>query len=134
MAIARDMMTTQLITVRPETSIYEAMQLLVEHKVTGLPVVEDERLLGIVTEKDLLEAAYSDIGAGMGRCLDIMTSDLMCFEEDDEAVDIVEAMIQGHFRRVPIMRGEELVGLVSRRDIIKHTLKVHLQTAATSDL
>lgn len=125
MATAREMMTTHLVTVRPETSVYEAMRLLVEHKVTGLPVVADDRLLGIVTEKDLLEAVYSEPYGVMGRALDIMTTDLMCFDEDDDIVEIIEAMIQGHFRRVPIMRGERLVGLVSRRDIIRHTLEAH---------
>lgn len=130
MATAREMMTTHLVTVRPDTSVYDAMRLLLEHRVTGLPVMDEGQLMGIVTEKDLLEAAYSDVDAGAGRCLDIMTSDLMCFEEDDEIVDIVEAMIQGHFRRVPIMRGEKLVGLVSRRDIIRHTLDVHAAAVA----
>jgi CBS domain-containing protein len=132
MAKARDMMTTHLITVRPETSVYEAMQLLVQHRVTGLPVVENDQLLGIVTEKDLLETAYSDVDAGMGCCLDIMTTDLMCFEEEDEVVDIVEAMIQGHFRRVPIMRGDTMVGLVSRRDIIRYTLESQAAALGTA--
>lgn len=123
MSTAKDVMTTELITVAENTPIHRAMRLLIEHNITGLPVVgEDMYLLGIVSEKDMLEVLYAS-HLNNGLVMDIMTTDLVCFEEDDDLIDIAEAMIQGHFRRVPILRGDTIVGIVTRRDILEHILK-----------
>jgi CBS domain-containing protein len=132
MDTARDIMSQDLITVTPETSVYEAMRMLIEHKITGVPVVGGKgELLGMVTEKDLLEAAYNEGAGELGRVVDIMTMDLVCFEEDSDIDDICESMVEGHFRRVPILRGGRIVGIVSRRDVIRHTYETHkLELAA----
>ncbi|MFP4501479.1 MAG: CBS domain-containing protein [Candidatus Hydrogenedentota bacterium] len=126
MDTARDIMTTDLITVTPEAPVYDAMCLLIDHRITGLPVVGGGgEMLGVVTEKDLLEAVYNGAMGPRGRVVDIMTTNLVCFEEDADIIDICESMIEGHFRRVPIVRGNRIVGIVSRRDVIRHTLEAY---------
>ncbi len=121
---AKSIMKTDLITVREDTPIYTAMRILLEHRVTGLPVVEEGmRLIGVVSEKDMLATLYN---AKMGRdtVASIMTRDVVVFQEDDDLIDVCEAMIKGSFRRVPIVSGGKLVGLISRRDIIKFILEL----------
>lgn len=121
---AKSIMKTDLITVREDTPIYTAMRILVEHSVTGLPVVEEGmHLVGVVSEKDMLATLYN---AKMGRdtVASIMTRDVVVFQEDDDLIDVCEAMIKGNFRRAPIVSGGKLVGLISRRDIIKFILEL----------
>ncbi len=119
---AKKIMTTDVVTVDEHTPVYAAIRLLVEHNITGLPVIDGEHhLVGIISEKDLLGALYnsrireSTVGA-------MMTREVTTFREDSDLIDICEAMIAGNFRRVPIVNKGKLVGLVSRRDIIKFIL------------
>lgn len=122
MSTAKEVMETDLITVSENTPIYRAMRILVENAITGAPVVgENSRLLGIVSEKDMLQVLYAP-HMGDGLVMDIMSTNLVCFEEDDDLVDIVEVMIEGRFRRVPIVRGEKIVGLITRSDVMRHIL------------
>ena len=123
MATAKDVMETDLITLSENTPIYRAMRILVDNGISGAPVVgENTRLLGIVSEKDMLQVLYSP-HLGDGLVMDIMSTNLVCFEEDDDLVDIVEVMIEGRFRRVPIVRGEKIIGLITRTDIMRHILE-----------
>jgi CBS domain-containing protein len=115
---AKKIMTTDVCTIREDTSIREAMQLLLEKNVTGLPVLsEDGRLKGIVTEKDMLNQLYNSKMEDT-PVSSIMTSEVVTFDENDDLIDVCEAMINSHFRRVPILSGGKLAGVISRKDII----------------
>ena len=121
---ARDIMTTDVITVSKNTSTFEAMKLMVKNNITGLPVVSDDmRLLGIVSEKDMLKLLYSPQSEpqSVAEC---MTSDVVSFDENEELTDVCECLIKNNFMRVPILSVGKLAGIISRRDIIKFILKV----------
>lgn len=119
MVCAKDVMARKMITVREHTGIKEAIRLLVEHNITGLPVVsEDMRLLGIVTEKDVLRALYNP--STVGRTVaDLMTSEIRSFDEHDDLIKVYESLMKDHFRRVPVLSEGKLVGVISRRDLIR---------------
>jgi uncharacterized protein (TIGR02266 family) len=121
MVCAKDVMSKQMITVKEDTGLKEAIRLLVEHNVTGLPVVsEDMRLLGIVTEKDVLRALYdTSIGIGRRTVADLMTSEIISFDEDDDLIKVYESLMASYFRRVTVLSEGKLVGVISRRDMIK---------------
>ena len=100
------------------------MRLLVEEHVTGLPVVDAEgRLAGIVSEKDMLALLYETCPAD-ASVSQFMSVDVVRFGPNDDLVDVCECLIHNHFRRVPIVEDDRLVGLISRRDIIQFILKV----------
>lgn len=121
---AKTLMKTKLITVKQDSSIYEAIRLLVNKNITGLPVVDDEGVLvGIVSEKDMLRLLYN-IKDKAGSVQEFMTKSVVCFTEDDSLIDIAESFIDNHFRRVPIVRDNKLVGIISRRDIVEYILKL----------
>jgi CBS domain-containing protein len=112
-----------LITVKRQTPVYRAMELLADHNITGLPVVDrDMHIEGIVSEKDILKLLY-DPDARPGTVEEIMTKKVACFGKNDTLFDICECLISNSFRRVMILDDEELVGIVSRADIILSILR-----------
>ena len=128
---AKDIMKGDVITVTRQTPIYEAIRILVEGNVTGLPVVDDElQIVGIVTEKDVLALLYN-IEDRMGKVEDFMTEEVVCFDENDSLIGITECLIGSHIRRVPITSQGRLVGVISRKDIIAYILKLRHKDKAT---
>jgi CBS domain-containing protein len=120
MVKAKDVMSTKVTTVDEYANVMEVIKLLVEHNVTGLPVVDDSgRLLGMVTEKDILILLLYDPDVKSKTVTDLMTTEITHFDEDENLMKIFESLVQSNFRRVPILSEGRLVGIVSRRDIIK---------------
>lgn len=121
---AKTVMTTNVVTAKKQTPIYEAIRTLVENNITGLPVVNDDMsLAGIITEKDVLRLLYN-MEDSPGKVEDFMTEDIVCFNEDDSLVAIAEAFIKNNFRRVPIVAHGKLAGIISRKDVIEYILKL----------
>jgi CBS domain-containing protein len=126
----RTIMSTDVVCVRRNTPIHEVIELLVAHDVTGIPVVNhDGTLAGIVTEKDLM-GLLADGRSVSGRAEDYMTREVVCFEEDDDLIAVCECLVANDFRRVLILRQGKLVGIISRRDLIKYILEPISQDAA----
>ena len=120
MVKAKDVMSATVTTVHEYANVMEVIKLLVEHNVTGLPVVDDSgRLLGMVTEKDILMLLLYDPNVKGKTVTDLMTTEIIHFDEDENLMKIFESLVQRNFRRVPILSEGRLVGIVSRRDIIK---------------
>ena len=118
----RTIMSTDIVSVRRNTPVHEVIELLVEHDVTGIPVVNDDgALAGIITEKDIM-GLLADGHSISGQAEDYMTRDVICFDEDDDLIAVCECLVTNHFRRVPILRWGKLVGIISRRDLIKYIL------------
>ncbi|MHC4423145.1 MAG: CBS domain-containing protein [Planctomycetota bacterium] len=121
---AKTVMKTDLVTVKRDTSIYEAIRTLVQKNITGLPVVNDDMsLAGIITEKDVLRLLYN-IEDKPGSVEDFMTKGVVSFNKDDSLIDITECLIKNNFRRVPIVAKGKLAGIVSRKDVIAYILKL----------
>jgi CBS domain-containing protein len=128
---AKTVMTTDILFVKRRTPIYEAMRILVDKNITGLPVVNDDMTLaGIISEKDVLKLLY-DIKDRAGNVEDFMTANICSFDADDNLVDITECLINNNFRRVPITSEGKLVGIISRKDIIKYILQLRHKNKMT---
>lgn len=128
---AKDIMQTALITITEETFVHDAINILAEKKITGLPVVDaDGRLVGIVSEKDILMMAYREItdtcdeATKAKKATDVMTPKVISFRPDDNLADICQCFMNNPFRRVPITDDDgKLVGLISRKDIVSFAFK-----------
>jgi len=132
MIAAKELMNTQVVTIGKEEDVYEAVRMMVLNNVTGLPVVaEDGTLVGIVTEKDVLPLLSEP--APVGRVADFMTAGVVCFDPDDCLSEITDAFRENHFRRVPIVQGGKLVGIISRRDIIRYIGELKHQDEVLKD-
>jgi CBS domain-containing protein len=141
--LAKDIMTTEVITVSPDTSVADIAALLLQHHISAVPVVDGEGgVLGIVSEGDLLHRPESDterrkrswwlqLWAGPQdqaeafrrahgqRAEDVMTRNAITVTEDTSAVEIAETLEARHIKRVPVMRDGRLVGIVSRANLLR---------------
>ena len=116
-------MTIQVITVGRQTPIYNAIEILLENDITGLPVVDDDmKLVGIITEKDILKL-LSTLENDSAIVEDFMTKEVMSFDQEEDLIAICECLIRNHFRRIPIVSKRKLTGIISRKDIIKYILE-----------
>ncbi|HSW00078.1 MAG TPA: CBS domain-containing protein [Sedimentisphaerales bacterium] len=120
MAKAREVMSHHVISVRDDEDIYAAIRVMATNEVTGLPVVDKhETLVGIITEKDVLVLLYT-MQDRPGMVRDFMTRDVVCFDQESDVAEVAEALRTRNFRRAPILDRGRLVGIISRRDIIRH--------------
>ena len=139
---ASDVMVRDVITVGPETEVDEAVKLLAENDISALPVIgEDGVLLGIVSEADLIRRAEigtekhrpwwlesmtaastlaADFTKSHGKKVgEIMTADVVSVSEDASLGEIAALFERKRIKRVPVLRGGQLVGIVSRSNLIQ---------------
>ena len=118
----KTIMTTDLIVVKRQTPLSRVVEILVDNNITGLPVVNDDgTLAGIISEKDVLSLVY-DSEDDSAKVEGFMTKDVVSFEQDEDLIAICECLVKNDFRRVPIVADGKLVGVISRKDIIKYIL------------
>ncbi len=125
---AKEIMTTKLITLKPETDVFDGIDTLIKNKVSGAPVVdEDNRLLGVFSEKSCLEvlidAAYdslptSQVGAFMNKAPETIG-------ENTDLLTIAQIFINKKTRRLPVLRDGKVIGQISRRDAIRAAANIH---------
>ena len=129
MVKAKDIMEKDVITVKRDTPIQEAIKMLVDNRITGLPVVDDDMtLVGIISEKDVLRILANmdllmmldDIKKSDATVEDFMTKEVVSFEQYDTLADVCDCLIKKNFRRVPILSDGEVVGIISRRDLVQY--------------
>jgi CBS domain-containing protein len=139
---AADIMTRNILSVGPDTPIAKAIALMLDNHVSGLPVIDEVgQLVGIVTEGDLLRRGetgterhrprWVEILMGPGRLAseyirthgrkigEIMTRELVSVAPQTRLDEIVHLMERHHIKRVPVLEGEKLVGIVSRADFLR---------------
>lgn len=120
---AKDIMTEKVISVTEDTPIYQAVELLVENNISGIPVITEDRILiGILTEKDVLSLFYGNEEDENLTVQDFMTPHTVFFDANENLINVCDYLLNNYFRRVPVVSDGKLVGIISRRDIIKHAL------------
>lgn len=116
-------MTRNLITFRLETDLFDAINLLIEHRISGAPVTDDRgKLIGILSEVDCLKAiltlTYHEEEKG-GTVGEYMTADVETVAHDADIIDVSRLFIERDRRRLPVTQGGKLVGQISRRDVLR---------------
>jgi CBS domain-containing protein len=130
---ARDVMTREVVTIGPETSAKYAAEVMAEHGFAALPVVDDDgRLVGIVAEADVLrdrmppdprlhlrrdDGADQTVASLVVR--GVMTPDVRVVEPAADVADVARVFVDERLRSVPVVDGGRLVGIVSRRDLLR---------------
>lgn len=111
--LARDIMTSHVISVSPTASIREAADLLAAYHISGVPVVDEQgHMVGLVTEADLISKQGNAVS-------DIMSTRVVSVRETTPVDEIAQILTSNRYKRVPVMREEKLVGIVSRADIVR---------------
>ncbi|HAW60619.1 MAG TPA: hypothetical protein DCW86_04035 [Actinobacteria bacterium] len=143
---AKGIMTRDVIVAKRDTPVSDIIHLLLKHRISGVPIVNEENeVIGVVTEADLiqkkklptpLELIYN-LGRYMNseqlaeehkklrgeKAADIMTSNAICVKEDSDVVKIASLLIKKGIKRVFVTRGKKLVGVVSKADILRGMAK-----------
>lgn len=155
---AGDVMTRDVISIGPDASILEAARLMMQHRISGLPVVDSAgNLVGIVTEGDFLRRRETGtqrqrprwlefiIGPGRlateythesgRRVEEIMTADVRTVAEDTPLDEIVHLMERHRIKRLPVVQGRKLVGIVTRANVMRAVVRLahEAEPASASD-
>jgi CBS domain-containing protein len=152
---AQDVMATNVTSVQPDTGLADAIEIMIERHISGLPVIDSAgRLVGVLTEGDLLRRAetgtqprhgrWFDFFAGPGRLAgeyvrthgrrveDLMTDTVVAVAPEATLTELVELMESKRIKRVPVLRDGVVVGIVSRADLLRPLLRA-LKAAAQQD-
>lgn len=126
-ATVKNYMARTLITFKPEMDVLDAVHVLVEKRIAGAPVVDDEgSLIGMLSELDCMKIAlnagyHGDWG---GPVADYMTVDTQTVDAEMSIVDLAQVFVESRFRRFPVMQNNRLVGQISRRDVLRALAKL----------
>lgn len=128
---ARQIMTSPVLTVQPETTVREAAILLLEHQITAAPVLDaGGELIGIVSESDLVGDRFGhdprnharpvqDEPPGPQTVAEVMTTPVIALAPSADAADLAQTMLGADIRSIPIVEGATVTGIVSRRDLLR---------------
>ena len=141
--LAKDLMSAPVATVAPDTPLRDIVALMLERRISGVPVAEDGRVVGMVSEHDLLrrpelgtdriaferpwwqrlfeeEAFPADYVRSHARLArDVMTRPVISVLEDTPVRVVAATFVRRHIRRVPVLRRQRLVGIVTRADLVR---------------
>ena len=118
----REYMAANPVTVTPETPILQAIHTLIEHRISGLPVVDLRgNLVGMLSEADCLPIAvqasyHGELG---GHVSEYMSQEVKTVDADDSIVELAERFMRNKLRRFPVMERQRVVGQISRRDVLR---------------
>src|SRR5688500_4476677 len=108
-----DVMTASVISVPETNSVEDTARVLARHGISGVPVVNgSSALIGLVTEYDLISKQGQVVA-------DIMSRSVISVTEDTDVEEVVHLLTNRRIRRVPVLRGNRLVGIISRSDLVK---------------
>jgi CBS domain-containing protein len=153
---AKDIMTTAVVSVRPDTDIREIARLLLDRRISGVPVVEEGgKLVGIVSEGDLMrrpetgsertpswwldmfaspeDSAWEFVKSHGRRAKDVMTANVITVAEDAGLAKIATILEHNRIKRVPVVRDGEIVGIVSRANLLQGLAAARAEEAAAGD-
>jgi CBS domain-containing protein len=138
---AADVMTPDVICAAPDTPLPELIRLMLDHQISALPIVEDRRVVGIVSEGDLLRRAETDAAPRPSRWLElvtstdrlaadytrshgrkageIMTTDVVTVADTTPIAEVAHLLESRRIKRVPVTRDGKLIGIVSRRNVLQ---------------
>ncbi len=126
---AKDIMTRAVICTRPEMPLYDAVRLLAQRRITGMPVIDEElNLIGVLSEKDVLRMLYDTADSIEQTVSDYMNVGAVSLDVNDTLIDLCDCMTENIFRRVFITDEGKLAGVVSRSDVICAILRLKHQT------
>jgi len=138
---AEDVMTRDVVSITPDATVLQAARLMLQHHISGLPVVdEDGKLVGVLSEGDFLRrretrtehrrSRWLEFLMGPGRIAaeyshshgskvsEVMTADVQTVADDTPLEEVVELMERKRIKRVPVLCGEQLVGIVTRSNLM----------------
>src|SRR5271165_5371313 len=107
-------------SISPDATVFEAIQLMADKSVGALPVVDNSRLIGIISERDYTrKVILKGLSSKDTPVRDIMTRELLTATPSDSIAECIRVMTEKRVRHLPVLEGTNMVGIVSIRDVLK---------------
>ena len=122
---AKDIMTRNVVCLKKNIPVVDAIRLMSKNNITGIPVVEDDMtLVGILSEQDVLRLFHTYDDEKDRKVNDFMTQPAIHFEEEEPLLDVCYCLRDNSIRRVPVTSNGKVVGVISRSDMLKCILQL----------
>jgi CBS domain-containing protein len=112
-----DIMTTECVTLTPNDNIYQAAVAMRDHDIGFLPVVEGRRLIGVVTDRDLVIRGYAEKHSGSSSIMEVITKDVLTVSPNLSVDEAASIMAEKQIRRLPVVENGELKGIIALGDL-----------------
>lgn len=110
-------------TIHPQATVYQALEKMAEKNIGALPVVKDEELVGIFSERDYArKITLHGKSSKEVKVREIMTEDVLGVNPDHTARECMSLMTENHIRHLPVMEDESMVGIISMGDVVKQII------------
>ncbi len=109
-----------LYTIEPEATVQAAITIMSSEKISAIPVVEDEKMVGIISERDYVrKIASQKIPAWSVKIHEIMTKEVITVAKDDPIKHCMTLMTENRIRHLPVMENEKLIAIISITDVVR---------------
>jgi CBS domain-containing protein len=133
MKLLRDIAISHLVTVGPESTLRRSARVMTDRGVGCAVVVGNEKVVGIITERDVLHAVADGMDVDTTAVQDVMTPDVVSGAPGWDVLRAVRTMTEGGFRHLLVMEMDDPVGIVSLRDLMDTMVEIAEREVATSD-
>lgn len=117
--IVKDIMNTEVKTIGPQETVQRAAEIMKEFRIGSLIVIKETKLMGIVTERDILDGVVAEgRSPGEVKVSEVMTRDVIMVSPEMEVEEAVELMMDKRIKKLPVIFGNKLIGIVTATDII----------------
>lgn len=134
MQSVREIMTTNVEYCTPLDNVYEVAVKMKENDVGAIPIVENDRLLGMITDRDLVVRGIAEKRSGSNQVTNVMTDNLITVSPDTSVYEASQLMSKHQIRRLPVVENGQLVGIVALGDLATNKLSDQKAGHALSEI
>ncbi len=114
-----EIMAKDIVTISPDETVQEALEAMMHHHINGIVVAEGKKVRGILTETDFLRKVHGNNDALKSKVSEVMTAPILTIQSSAIVLSVVKLMLKRGIRKVPVVKDNELVGIVSFSDVLR---------------
>jgi CBS domain-containing protein len=129
-----DIMSADCVTVTPQDNLYEAASLMKDHNIGFVPVIEGRKLIGVITDRDLVIRGYAEKQPGTISVKEVLSEDVQTVSPHMSVDEAAGIMASSQIRRLPVVENGQLMGVVSLGDLAVREIFVNEAGEALSNI
>lgn len=116
--LVKDVMNKNVVVAKSDVTVKEASKVMTEYEIGGLVIMEEEEIVGMVTDTDIIRAVSEGKNVDKTKMSDIMTKKVITGDPEDTIEHIVDLMVKHHIKRIPVVEEGKIKGIITASDII----------------